>query len=202
MHPMVIRILKRKFNPQQRFQHNPQQRFQHNSHIIITKKTCEYVRAYKTELMKETAVLMDLLKIPYVIANGNLIEYERGVRIYHDDDIDIRLDYKMLDTFISYINSNDTIIHLTKLQDGWYQGRLRHFSNPLSLNMDIHIDIVENTIEYSPWIKYDIGYSNRRSITYLGIETYAPSAEDTERVLTIEYGVSWRVPNYTPYEPK
>jgi hypothetical protein len=33
----------------------------------------------------------------------------------------------------------------------------------------------------------------------MGINTFAPSQKDTDRVLTLEYGKNWIIPNYPPY---
>jgi cytidyltransferase-like protein len=66
--------------------------------------------------------------------------------------------------------------------------------------MKIFADLVGSDENYYVWKLYDIDFQNLRKIVYLDSETYAPSIEDTVRVLTNEYGSNYIQPNYTLYD--
>lgn len=186
--------------------------FQYNSNFTINKDTYAYVLEYKKQLLKGVTQLLNDLNVRFCISHGNLIEYERGKPILHDDDLDIRIcvddfdkwskycmsnndnnDYKynlLFDNRINYIDSqkrNGVQVRLIQFQ-------YEHGSKDLE-KMDIHCDLVLNNIETDVWIIYDIDYNNLRKVTYLGVNTYAPSKEDTVRILTKEYGSKYMIPN-------
>ena len=68
------------------------QYFYHNKKIRVTLESFNSVREILKELLFRVDKLLRRLDIKYTIACGNLLEYERGSPIYHDDDIDIRVD--------------------------------------------------------------------------------------------------------------
>ena len=93
--------------------------FQHNSHVEVTKESYEYVREYKKQLVQNITNLFNDLKIRFVISHGNLIEYERGRPIYHDDDVDVRFCERDLHKWIKYIDG------LGDMTDDKYNMRFR-----------------------------------------------------------------------------
>jgi hypothetical protein len=187
--------------------------FQHNKKFNINKDTYTYVLEYKKQLIKNITNLLNDLQIRFVISNGNLIEYERGTPIYHDDDLDIRFCVDDIDKWSNYCsnihNINNSKYNLqfdnrfNYIQKQRYKGikaELIEFKNDKNINiyekMKICIDLVANNI-FVPfiWIKYNIDYNNLRKIKYLDVDTYAPSNEDTNKVLKIEYGNNYLIPN-------
>jgi hypothetical protein len=113
--------------------------------------------------------------------------------------------------WLEYCKNNGRDIHRYNLSfDGRFsdadaqkkngiQVRLKQFQNDSRIkvfeDMDIHCDLVANNIHTDIWIVYDIDYNNLRKISYLGVDTYAPSEADTERILTKEYGSNYMTPN-------
>jgi hypothetical protein len=84
----------------------------------------------------------------------------------------------------------------------WYHAKLVKFvnnNNILEIDMSMYADIVCSKTNGKPWVVYDIDFNNLREIDYMGINTFAPSQKDTDRVLTLEYGKNWIIPNYPPY---
>ena len=75
--------------------------FQHNK-IIVSKESFKYTYEVKKQLVRNVTNLLNKLKIKYVIGHGNLLEIVRGDYIYHDDDIDIRIDQRDFHKWISY----------------------------------------------------------------------------------------------------
>ena len=59
----------------------------------------------------------------------------------------------------------------------------------------MHCDLVFNFVEPDFWNDYDINYSKLRKINYFGINTYAPSKQDTEKVLRKQYGINYLIPD-------
>ena len=188
--------------------------FQHNTNVKINKDTYAYVLEYKKQLLKNITQLLNDLNIRFVISHGNLIEYERGKKIYHDDDLDIRFCVDDIDKWSTYCtninNINNSIYNLefgnrftniNQQKINGIQANLIQFDNIKNIKtfpeMDIHCDLVANNIKTSVWIIYDIDYNNLREITYLDINTYSPSTEDTTRILKKEYGNSYMIPNKT-----
>jgi hypothetical protein len=188
--------------------------FQHNTNVKINKDTYAYVLEYKRQLLKNITQLLNDLEIQFVISHGNLIEYERDKKIYHDDDLDIRFFVDDIDKWSTYCtninNINNSMYNLefdnrftniNQQKINGIQANLIQFDNIKNIktfpDMDIHCDLVANNINDFPWIFYDIDYNNLREITYLDINTYAPSKEDTIRILKKEYGNSYMTPNKT-----
>ena len=185
--------------------------YQHNSAHMINTDTYTYVYEYKTQLLQNMTRLLNDLHIRFCIAHGNLIEHTRGKPIYHDDDLDLRLCKDDIGRWLEYCKNNGGDIHRYNLRfDGRFsdadaqkkngiQVRLKHFQNDSRIkvfeDMDIHCDLVANNIHTDIWIVYDIDYNNLRKISYLGVDTYAPSEADTERILTKEYGSNYMTPN-------
>lgn len=206
--------------------------FQHNNNIEVNDISYKYVYQYKKQLLENITKLMDDLKIKFVIAHGNLIEYEREAPIYHDDDLDIRYSYKHLEKWENFCKSN--VCNLTKYNLRFdsrfkkiikqkhngiqcYLIKFNNINNILEFNdMDIHCDLVPSKVNITDvtdynfkeikfffgfnelrehvWIDYNINFKNLRIITLYGIKTYAPSKNDTIRVLTREYGIDYLIP--------
>jgi hypothetical protein len=184
----------------------------HNRHIEVTKDSYAYVYEYKQQLMSNLARFLRDSNIKYVISHGNLIEYERKRPIFHDDDIDIRMD----NSDISNIDFSILKNYNLKLIEGWVAGFKtksecnRHYywhhinllvfeSDIPVVNMTIFADLVCNKTNISPWVPYDLDYTSLREITYMGTKTFAPSEKDTIRLLEKEYGKNWIIPNYNEY---
>ena len=80
-------------------------KYQHNNNIDITRDNYLYVREYKKQLLQNITKLLNTLNIRFVISHGNLIEYERGTPIYHDDGVDIRFCYDDISKLDNYFNT-------------------------------------------------------------------------------------------------
>jgi cytidyltransferase-like protein len=177
----------------------------HNFKIDVTKQTYSYVFAYKQQLFQELVALFEQYSIPYVISDGNLLEYERNIPIYHDDDIDLRVECSSFMQFETIVKST---VHNRILFEScgpfWWHASLRSFQKPnpdfVVFDMKLYADIVASDQTYYVWKPYDIDFRNLRKIVYLYSETYAPSVKDTIRVLTNEYGAGYIRPNYRLYD--
>lgn len=188
--------------------------YQHNK-LIVNHDNFKYTEEYKKQLLYNVNRLLKSLQIRFVIAHGNLIEFVRNQTIHHDDDIDIRIyseDFykwekycKTLDSLIDKtynLKFDSRILDIEKQKFNGLQISLNKFvnnSNIKEYDMEIHCDLVINTINDSPWIAYDIDFNKLRHINYNGIDTYAPSFEDTDMILRKEYGKDYIHPNFKPY---
>lgn len=185
-------------------------KFQHNSHIEINKYSYRYVFLYKRQLLYNITNLLNKLNIQFVISHGNLIEYERKKPIYHDDDLDIRMNVKDLEKWSKFCNENDMILpeynlkfddRFKKIDSQIYNGiqcRLINFYNRYKIpvyKMDIHCDLVANVVTKKFWMDYNIDYNNLRKIIYLGVNTYSPNKNDTTKMLVAQYGKNYIIPN-------
>jgi hypothetical protein len=180
----------------------------HNKNIQVTKDSYAYVYEYKRQLMSNLERFLRDSNIKHVISHGNLIEYERGRPIYHDDDIDIRINNddisKVNLSILGRYNLKVTGSILKLLESNiycfWHHINLIVFESDIPVvNMKIFADLVCNKTNRKPWTVYDINYDSVREIDYLGTKTFAPSKEDTLRLLEKEYGENWIIPNYTEY---
>lgn len=185
-------------------------KFQHNRDIEINKNSYRYMFLYKKQLLYNITKLLDKLNIQFVISHGNLIEYERQKPIYHDDDLDIRMNVNDLEKWSKFCNENDMILPEYNLKfDGRFkkinlqlingiQCRLIHFYNKYKIpvyKMNIHCDLVANIVSSKFWMNYNIDYNNLRKIVYLGVNTYAPNKNDTIKVLQNQYGKDYLIPD-------
>ena len=195
--------------------------FQHNKKIEITRSTFFYVREYKKQLLKNITNLLNDLDIGFVISHGNLIEYERGKPIYHDDDVDIRYNIKDIKKWEKYCSNEKNINNekynlvfdkrFTKIKKQLFNGiqvRLINFINKFKVKeyiIDIHLDLVPNFAGKNKiskmWPSYDINFNRLRKIKYLDVDTYCPSIKDTKRVLKKQYGSDYLIPKkkYVPF---
>jgi hypothetical protein len=188
--------------------------FQHNYFTLINKNTYTYVYEYKKQLLQNITNLLNELQIRFVIAHGNLIEYERQKSIYHDDDLDIRFCENDMWKWAKYCNENNfkehnkynlafdnRISYIDKQKINGIQIQLIKFINTNNIKtypkLEIHADLVAANIKTSIWIVYDIDFNNLRKIIYLDIATYAPNKENTIKILTKEYGKKYLIPNRT-----
>ena len=189
--------------------------FQHNKHVAITEESYKYVREYKKQLLTNLNKLLSDIEIKYVISHGNLIEYERGSPIYHDDDIDLRINIKDIHKWEKFCNDNESAEKYNLKFDGRFknmksfkksgiQCRLLNFED-FEFEMDIHCDLVPSITNAEPamrmrgvidkfWTDYDIDYSNIRKIKFMGVDTFAPNIEDSKRLLIRQYGDSYLIP--------
>jgi len=195
-------------------------RFNQNDHITVTPHVYYYVREYKRQLVFFITKLLDDLNIKFVISHGNLIEYERGSPIHHDDDVDIRMNIKDCYKWVTFCKENNNATNYNLVFDSRFknkgissqqydgiQCRLITFINKQNINkqkikeykMDMHCDLVASIVECKRiWSDYNIDYSDLRKINYLGVETYAPNKNDTKRVLIRDYGINYLIPHKPP----
>lgn len=177
--------------------------FQHNDTIPVTPSNYAYVRSCKQRLVREVTTLLDRLGIRFVLSHGNLLEWVRGRPIYHDDDVDLRFHEEDLPLWQSYLDAGPENwkppgLHIRAAN------RRQHFykvelvwptttrPRPFTVVLDLVVDRLANLI----WVPYDkVNFDARRVIEYLGVRTYAPSEEDTNHVLTLDYGPHYLVPD-------
>jgi len=185
--------------------------YQHNNTVIINKQTYTYVYQYKKQLLSNITRLLNDLQIKFVIAHGNLIEYERGKPIVHDDDIDIRINKNDFYKWKVFCKNNslhvdnynlkfdDRLKNINKQEFDGIQCQLIKFINNNNIeeykNIDIHCDLVMNNVFNKFWPDYNINFNNLRSISYLDVKTFAPSVDDTYNVLSSQYGKHYLIPN-------
>lgn len=184
--------------------------FQHNR-IKITRTSYAYVKSYKLELMANLSNLFSDICVRYVISHGNLLEYERGQSIFQDDDLDIRVCKLDIEKWENYCkdpknqaNSKynlrfDNRFHdMNKQKNNGIQCRLMHHVTDATdelKNMNIHADIVFDTVTSKQWMDYDIDWDNIVRITYMGTLTYVPKKEDIVRLLKKNYGEKYLIPH-------
>ena len=190
--------------------------FQHNKKTIVTKESYKYVSNVKQQLLNNIVKLLNKLNIKYVLSHGNLIEIIRKKKIYHDDDIDIRMDIDDLNKWKNYcynLNSlydyefnlkyDSRIFNINKQKYNGIQVWLIKFNNKNNIkefNMDIHCDLVFNKVGYNKfWHDYNIDFNNRKKIKFLDVNTHIPSDNDTKKMLEYGYGANYMVPNYKLY---
>ena len=81
----------------------------------------------------------------------------------------------------------------------WLHCRLIKFINNGNIkefnNMDIQCDLVTSASFDNTWIEYNINFNKLRSISYLDVNTFAPSVDDTYNVLSSQYGKNYLIPN-------
>ncbi len=189
------------------------QYFYHNNKIRVTLESFNSVREILKELLFRVDKLLRRLDIKYTIACGNLLEYERGSPIYHDDDIDIRVDsrdwYKWDLHLLNKGNTNieNDLFYKKVTADNkgrWYHIYLLNFDNIKKKkgikNNAFGLDFVSSdSCANDFWKKYDINFDDLRNVVYLDINTFAPNINDTKKVLIMDYGPNFIIPNYKPY---
>ena len=190
--------------------------FQHND-LILTRKTYTYVYRYKQQIVRAIYNLLTDLNIRFVISYGNLIEYERQMPIYHDDDVDVRFSVEDWDKWVEYcqvpsnINNpkynlvfDDRFGNMDAQKYNGIQARLIEFENPNNIqtfNTDVHLDLVASVVELKFWPDFDIDFNKINRVTYIGSPTFVPNDDDTQRVLTQQYGPNYLIP-YPRYAVK
>ena len=107
--------------------------------------------------------------IKFVIAHGNLIEYERQKPIIHDDDIDIRFDINDFKKWVKYCSSlkNNTDIKNNLVFDDRLNVPDKQLYNGIQVRLykfyikqsvyegDIYCDLTANkVIKKNSWIDY------------------------------------------------
>ena len=139
-----------------------------------------------------------------------------GKKIYHDDDIDIRVDLNDFSKWVSYCkklnNLNDykynlrydnRIFNINKQIYNGIQVRLIKFKNNNNIkeyDMDIHCDLVFNIVGNKFWVDYNLDYNKRLRVKYLDVDTYVPNKKNIEYLLNKEYGKDYIKPNYRLYK--
>jgi len=189
------------------------QYFQHNNKVEITPVSYKYVYDNKKQLLNNITQLLIDLDIKFVISHGSLLEYTRGQPIYHDDNLDIRFDINDFDKWKTFCKSPINIdlynlkfdFRINDINAHKYNGiqcRLIQFKNYKNIkefkNIDIHCDLVANKVGSDFWIDYDIDFNNRRNVILYDTVTYAPSKDDTHRMLSRSYGKNYIIPDRKP----
>lgn len=184
--------------------------FYHSNTIPVSKESYAYVRKVLHELLYKTDKILRELGCRYTISHGSLIEYQRGAPIYHDDDIDIRVDSRDFHRVRAYIGGAVKIdeannVTFTKYwgDPNWYHVDLitREHDPYFNKNFPISLDLVtSNSCSNGFWERYDIDFDNLRCVKFMDIDTFAPSETDTHKVLLNGYGANYLRPNYEPYE--
>ena len=203
------------------------QYFQHNSKIMLTKTSYQYVKEYKRQLVQNCTRLFNDANVKFVLAHGNLIEYERGTPIHHDDDVDIRWDISDCDKWEAFCQANNRETKYNLKFDWRFKNinqqkingiscKLINFNNINNIQiphseMDLHCDVVPSETlserKYKRpggldkfWTDFDIDFHNLRKIKYLGIDTFVPDINDTQRLLIRQYGENYLTPRRKPPE--
>jgi len=187
-----------------------QRNFYHLKHVPVTLKNYTFVREVKKRLLSAVGTLLESLQVRYALSDGNLLEYERGVPIYHDDDVDIRVDSRDFHIIADYIggrNKKDTdhniLFENFQSHNLWYHVSLINIDDikPVKFKSKIYLDLViSHELCDGFWINFDIDFDNLRRINYLDIDTFAPGKEDTVRILQAAFGVNYLTPNYKLYK--
>lgn len=190
--------------------------FQHNRNKEpMHLHSLKYVREYKRQLMVNINKLLRRLNIKYVIDGGNLLEYTRGKMIQRDNDIDIRFDINDFHKWEKFCNENkkEDVELEYNLKFCWrfnnidgqlYNGiniQLLQLDNVRNINVydvGVHLDLVVSKVTQpnSIWPDHDIDWDHLREVGYLGVNTYAPSIEDTKRKLVQYYGDNYMIQNH------
>jgi hypothetical protein len=186
--------------------------FQHNRTIKINENSYTYVKSYKSEMLKNLAQLFSDINVRYVISHGNLLEYERGQPIFQDDDLDIRackLDIKKWESYCK-VPSNQTNPKYNIRFDNRFHNIDRqkhngiqcwlinfHFKDATEAfkKMNIHADIVFDSVTSKQWMDYAIDWEGLEEITYMDTTTYVPKKEDRVRLLKLNYGGKYIIPH-------
>jgi len=185
--------------------------FYHLKRIPVTQITYNIARDIKKRILSAVDALLESLHVRYALSDGNLLEYERGIPIYHDDDVDIRVDsrdFHIINDYIGGRSNLDTDRNIKfdayNLDRTWYHVSLINtddIPSDYDLKNCISLDfVISNEICGGFWKKYDIDFDNLRRINYLDIDTFAPGKEDTIRVLQTAFGVNYLTPNYALYD--
>ena len=196
---LVIYLYKKKTN--RKYKHKT---YQHNKDVIITDENYEFVKNYKKNLIQNITNVLNDNSVHFSIANGNLLEYERNEPIYHDDDIDVR--FTDFDNWFDYCQSLGSVIDtknnlvfddriLDKKKQLFNGVQVRLIEPKLPENLDIHLDLIYWDASDPFWKKFIVNFDNLRPITYLDVNTFAPSKEDTVKNLTMEYGKDYLIPD-------
>jgi hypothetical protein len=187
-------------------------KYQHNKNIKVTIESYEYVYGYKKELLKNIMKLFNDLDIKIFICYGNLIEYERNSPIYHDDDIDMIFDVQSFPKWIQFCNENNRNLekYNLKFDDRWkyekkqknngIEARLIDYKCPDNLKefktMDINTDLIASQVDKKNiWPDWNPDFNNLRPIILWNVKTYAPSKNDTKKILTKHYNKNYLIPN-------
>jgi len=185
--------------------------YQHNENITITHENYKYVIECKKQLVYHITNLFNDLNIRFVIAHGNLIEYERNEPIYNDDDVDVRFCVEDIEKWKKYCENNEkdnakyNLIFDNRFNDidnqlyDGIQGYLITFNNKDNIktfnDIKVGIDVVPSIVDKKVWRDYNIDFNNLRKIDYIGVCTYVPSKEDTIKLLTSQYGKRYIIPD-------
>jgi len=187
--------------------------YQHNTKILITEETFKYVQSYKKQLLNCMSKLLFDLNIKFTIAHGVLLEYARGKKIQHDDDIDIRFnigDVEKWRIFCDKASTDPTILkkynlifdsRINNIKAQIYHGIqcwLEDFDNSENIEtfeMKIIGDLVCNIVGHKQWNIYDIDFSKTQRVLHLNVETSIPSDEDLVYILNKQWGQDYLIPD-------
>lgn len=187
--------------------------FQHNKNVCVDIDSYAYVKSYKSQLLMNLGQLFSDIGVRYVISHGNLLEYERGEPIHHDDDIDLRVCRKDIEKWAMYCNEpcnmknpkynikfDKRFMDMDRQIQNGVQCWLIQFKDSEGIciktfeKMNIHADVVLDSVTSNFWMDYDIDWDSIEEVTFLNIKTYVPNKKDRERVLTANYGVKYIIP--------
>jgi hypothetical protein len=172
--------------------------FQHNKNVPVTPKTYAYVRDCKQQLVREVTSLLDRLGIRFVISHGNLLEWVRGRPIFHDDDVDFRFCEEDIPLWQAYLDASPEHWSPPGLRIV-AANRRKHFYKvkivSSSPKLQVVLDLVAHGTSDLVWIPYDIDFDARREVEYMGVRTYVPSETDVAKVLKLDYGPNYLVPD-------
>tara|TARA_B100001121_G_C18700115_1_gene627125 strand:- start:11162 stop:11845 length:684 start_codon:yes stop_codon:yes gene_type:complete len=181
--------------------------FQHNKTFKITNESYEYVKNYKKELIRNITKLLNDLNIKFSVADGMLLEYERGEIIYNDDDVDIRFDNNDFKKWENFCNNNsreldeynlifDNRFKNIKQQkiDGIQCSLINFDGSSKYKDIDIHLDLISSNVENKFWPDFNINFNNLRKVKIYNVETFIPSNDDAIEYLKFIYGPNYIIP--------
>ena len=181
--------------------------------IKVNKENLNKVNIIRKHILKSLIDIFKKYKINYTLSHGNLIEISRKDTIFQDDDIDIRLEPNSFNKWMKYCktlkyNKNDDSYFDEKYNiklDSRANSEAKQRINGIQITINnlellfnekvdkiyeqVHCDVVLSTINTNVWVPYDIDFNKIRKTNYMGINNVnIPSINDTERILTKEYG--------------
>ena len=187
-------------------------RYDHAPWKLLTEARIEKVFRDKLSLLRRIDTMMNTAGVAYTISHGTLLEFARGMPIYHDDDIDVifsAYDRARWERFCLAHSREDMekqfgVKFDDRQHDIWKQRRdgCQLFLVDPQSDVTVHADLVSENVHVAcVWLLHSVDFKRLRrvEIKYPGINETATvscmSREDSRRFLRIEYGPRWRVPH-------